>query len=252
MHRTPLPQQPISLIPASHLSCHHWISPGTGRITIRATEPSDFPCLFSPIHYEAGYRYPLVVWLHSEHGSEHELRQVMPLLSPRNYVGVAPRGTCRSSKRAISYQWLHCAAGVADACERVRRSIQQASVQFNVHDERIFIAGYGLSGTMALRVALEHPELFAGAISLGGRAPRGLHVFRRLNDARKLPILVSVSPQPGQFTLGDLSDDLRLLHSGGFSVSVQLYPDGDGLTDCMLARCDEWIMERACPGTVSR
>ena len=37
--------------------------------------------LFAPIHYEPGYAYPLVVWLHGEGSSERELRQVMPRVS---------------------------------------------------------------------------------------------------------------------------------------------------------------------------
>lgn len=103
---------------------------------------------------------------------------------------------------------------------------------------------------MALRVGLEHPELFAGAISLGGRVPRGGHAFRRLNAARSLPLMMSVSPNEGEFTREQVMDDLRLLHSGGFSVSLNLYPDGDSLTDVMLADVNNWVMGLACPSTV--
>src|SRR3954449_13229207 len=51
---------------------------------------------FAPIHYEKRYAYPLLVWLHGDAGSERELRQVIPQVSMRNYVAVAPRGSRQS------------------------------------------------------------------------------------------------------------------------------------------------------------
>ena len=48
--------------------------------------------LLAPCHYERNYAYPLVVWLHGSGGSETELRQVMELISLRNYASVAVRG----------------------------------------------------------------------------------------------------------------------------------------------------------------
>ena len=30
--------------------------------------------LFAPLHYEAGYAYPLIVWLHGQGSSERQLR----------------------------------------------------------------------------------------------------------------------------------------------------------------------------------
>ena len=50
--------------------------------------------LFAPLHYEPGYAYPLIVWLHGQGSDERQLRLIMPLVSMRNYVAVAPRGIC--------------------------------------------------------------------------------------------------------------------------------------------------------------
>ena len=46
---------------------------------------------FLPLHYEHGYAYPLIVWLHGHGDDERQLRRIMPLLSMRNYLAVAPR-----------------------------------------------------------------------------------------------------------------------------------------------------------------
>jgi phospholipase/carboxylesterase len=115
----------------------------------------------------------------------------------------------------------------------------------------VFVAGYGAGGTMALRVGMEHPELFAGAISLGGRVPRGGNAFHRINAARRLPLMLSASTNEASYTNEHMMADVRLLHSGGFALSVTLYPEGEGLTDNMFSDIDVWLMERACPSAVA-
>jgi pimeloyl-ACP methyl ester carboxylesterase len=175
----------------------------------------------------------------------------MPLISTRNFVGIAPRGTLRTNQSERRYGWELTPSAVAEAFQRVRHCIEVAHGQLNIHGKRIFVAGYGEGGTMALRVGMEHPELFAGAISLGGRVPRGGHAFRRINEARRLPLMLSVSPTEERYSKQQVMDDLRLLHSGGFSLSLNLYPEEDVLTDIMLADINSWMMELACPSTVS-
>lgn len=48
--------------------------------------------LFSPMHYEPGYAYPLLIWLHGPAQDERQIMKLMPLISMRNYVAIAPRG----------------------------------------------------------------------------------------------------------------------------------------------------------------
>lgn len=207
--------------------------------------------VFTPIHYEPGYAYPLIVWLHGGDSSELELQQVMPLASVRNFVGIAPRGTRRTNKARRVFTWRQTAGEVADACQQVRQCLEIARSRFNVHPERIFIAGRDDGGTMAMRVGMEHPDLFAGAISLGGRVPRGGNAFRHIKAARQLPLMLSVSPTETGFSDSQVMDDLRLLHSAGFSLSLRLYPEGDVLTDTMFADMNVWLMESFCPTAIA-
>lgn len=250
MHRTPSLTQ-TSLVSGASTLVSNWTE--KRRAALTTTRRADFfpHCVFAPIHYEPGYAYPLIVWLHGSHSSELELQQVMPLVSVRNFVGIAPRGTRRTSKNRRVFGWRQTADEVADACQHVRECLDIARGRFHVHPERIFVAGRGDGGTMALRVGMEHPELFAGAISLGGRVPRGGNAFRRINAARRLPLMLSVSPTTEEFTNKQVMDDLRLLHCGGFSLSLRLYPEGDALTDTMFADLNVWLMESFCPTAVS-
>jgi phospholipase/carboxylesterase len=62
-----------------------------------STEASEVTySVFAPLHYEAKYPYPLIIWLHNEGTDERQLMRIMPLVSIRNYVAAAPRGLAMS------------------------------------------------------------------------------------------------------------------------------------------------------------
>lgn len=207
--------------------------------------------LFAPLHYERNYAYPLLVWLHGERGSERELRRVMPHVSVRNYVAVAPRGNTMPGGSAGAYTWLQSASAVAEADDRVRHGMAAAKRRFNVHPSRTFIAGYGAGGTMALRLALQSPESYAGAISIGGGMPSGNCPLKSINAARRLPLMLSSCSESEQYAQSQVADDLRLLHSAGFALDIRQYPGEHDLTTCMLADIDRWVMERVCSPSAS-
>ncbi|MEM9185674.1 MAG: PHB depolymerase family esterase [Planctomycetota bacterium] len=199
--------------------------------------------LFSPVHYESGYAYPLIVWLHGEEGHEDELPRVMPHMSVRNHVGVAPRGTQRAGS---GYRWSESGEDLGDAADRVLAAVDAAKERYHIHAERVFLAGYQCGGTMAVRIALEYPEVFAGAASVEGRVPRGGRPLRNINRARKTPLLLATSLEDDALSVSTVNEDLRLLHSAGMAVAMRLYPGGDGLATNMLSDIDAWVMERVC------
>jgi phospholipase/carboxylesterase len=205
--------------------------------------------LFVPLHYEAGYAYPQLVWLHGEGGCERELRQLMPHVSMRNYLAVAARGTASVGGLDRSHGWEQNSLGIDEAAERVRESIDGARQRFNVHAERIFIAGNGSGGTMALRLALQFPEWFAGAVSLGGPMPDGNSPLGRVKEARALPLLLASCRDSEDYPQSRVAADLRLLHAAGFSLALRQYPGEHELTTVMLADMDRWLMGLVCPAT---
>src|SRR5215203_5866783 len=81
---------------------------------------------FAPIHYEPGYAYPLVVWLHDSDSNERELSQIMPLVSMRNYVAIAPRGTCELKKDRGRYGWRQSADAIESAQSRIAECVAVA------------------------------------------------------------------------------------------------------------------------------
>jgi len=211
--------------------------------------------LFAPIHYEPNYAYPLLVWLHGEASNERQIRSVMPHISLRNYVGVSVRGArgadtgsvarIETEGRQDACHWRQTADGIELAGDLVTQAIALAEGKFHVHPDRIFLAGIGVGGTMALRLALRTPQRFAGVISLGGRVPDGHLPLASLNAARqRIRVLLAQSRSDGDYLTDRLCDDLRLLHAAGIDVMVRQYPDYDYLARARLADVDAWLMSQ--------
>ena len=245
MNRTLSSTTSAEIVPP--LNPSDWFERQVMQTTVeRDTAPSAISC-FAPTCYEPGYAYPLIVWLHGPCNNEDELPLVMSHISTRNHIAVAPRGTKRILGVPSAYGWDETAAGVIEARERVEECIAVAQQRFNIHPQRIFLAGHSTGGTLACRLGLENPERYAGAVSLSGPVPRGLRLLRNIHRARKLPLLLSVSPTVEHYSTEAVMDDVRFLHSAGMTVDVRLYPDGDDLTDVMFKDLNSWVMDHIRP-----
>lgn len=207
------------------------------------------PChaFFSPLHYEPNYAYPLVVWLHGPHDNENQLKKIVPLVSLRNYVAVAARGTAVSELdggRGYCFNWRQADDHIAAAEARVLDSILAAEQKFNIAPSRIFVAGLESGGTMALRLAVRNPERFAGALSFGGPFPTDRAPLSRLSTVRRLPLFLATTQASELYPEELVCEQLRLFHSAGMVVTLRQYPGDDGLTTLMLSDMDRWIMEQ--------
>jgi phospholipase/carboxylesterase len=221
---------------------------GPGLTKLRQRSPArvvprhDLPvCLLAPLHYEPNYAYPLVIWLHDAGGNERELKRIMPLVSLRNYVSLAVRGTTEIDR---GFGWGDSADCVLAAEARVADAVAQACQRFNVHRERIFLAGNGSGGTMALRLALRSPEKYAGAASIGGCFPQGHSPLARLALARRSRLLIMHCRDSETYSVERVCDELALFHAAGMSVTLRQYPCGNELTTQMLRDLDVWLMEQ--------
>lgn len=199
---------------------------------------------FVPIHYEKNYQYPLIVWLHSEGDDQQQLQQVMPLISVRNFVAVGPRGTVAGSGGEPGYDWWQNERDIFAAESSVLECVESARLRYNIARHRIFIAGFSHGGTMAMRLGLRHPELFAGAVTIGGAFPQEHCPLNNLLDSRSTPILMAHGRDSDDESVERTCGDLRLLHAGGFNVTLRQYPCGHELTTQMLSDMNAWIMEQ--------
>ena len=218
--------------------------------------------LFSPMHYEPGYAYPLMIWLHGKSAvAERQLMRIMPIVSMRNYVAVAPRGAeiatlpmascelrvkkpANDKSESVFYHWPNTENGFNLAQKRVFDCLQIASSKCNIAKRRVFLAGFDDGGTMAFRIAMQFPRYFAGVVSLGGAFPEGRMPLRQLDSVRQLPCLMCVGRDSPVFPPTEAARQMTLFHTAGMSVTVRQYPCRQELSMQMLEDLNRWIMEQ--------
>lgn len=217
--------------------------------------------LFSPIHYEPGYAYPLLIWFHGPGADETELFRIMPLLSLRNYVAAAPRGltpdesgrpapirqkSVEGQTRRFSplYDWPETDRGIEEAENRFFETVEKSKLRCNIAPSRIFLAGIGTGGSMALRIGTRHPETVAGIVSFSGSFPTDHLPLKLWSQIRDLPIMMTVGAKNSVVSPETVSRQLRLFHTAGMSVSIRQYKTADETTPQMFQDANRWIMEQ--------
>jgi phospholipase/carboxylesterase len=215
-------------------------SPAEQASAFRRTSEGEFS-LFVPMHYESSYAYPLIVWLHSDDADCNQLQKLMPQISVRNHVAIAPQS---GFSLASPIAWPNCEESVEAAYESVMATVDEAKIRFNIHSGRVILAGAGTGGTMAFRIAFERPDVFGGVISIDGPMETEHVPLRDWERCRELPVLLSSFRSSDSYTSEDLCHHLRLLHIAGFTTTVRQYPGEAKLTNSVLADMDRWIMEQ--------
>jgi phospholipase/carboxylesterase len=200
-----------------------------------------------PVGYERNYRYPLLIWLHSDGFNENQVSDVMPHISPQNYIGVGIRGSRSIDPAGHRFDWATSPAAIVRCEEAVWQAIDQAVERYSIHPERIFIAGYAEGGMMATRAALSHPESFAGCISIGGRFPTGGGVLSNLHAARSLPQMWAVGRDNPNIDQASFQSDLHLISTARLKMEIRQYTVDDEMVKEVLADVDRWIMNRINP-----
>lgn len=197
---------------------------------------ADTDVVFTPLGYEPGYAYPLLVWLPETGEKPHrrfDLGRTMQRVSLRNFVAVQPVAS------AAEYRSLGVDGVLWRAIDRVRRRV-------SVSRQRMFLVGSGAAGTDAFRVACRHARDFAGVVSLGGRFPLEESLFAALADVRRLSMLLCCRRDAVLESAAHTDRMLRLFHAAGAALAMRIYPDADDLAAPILADVNRWIMDEVC------
>jgi len=211
--------------------------------------------LFSPMHYEPNYAYPLLIWLHGTGDDERQLTRIMPVISMRNYVAVAPRGlllgqpdSSRMFDLSVSailqrpkeqYGWVCPAENPAIMEQRIFDCMAIAQERCNIADHRIFIAGFGTGATAALQLATLYPECFAGVAAFGGEIPAAAPVFPSWQMTQPLSVFLGTDGS----VPGHVCQVMELFYTAGLTADVQEYADTKQLTSAMLQDLNRWMMQ---------
>ena len=152
-------------------------------------------------------------------------------------------GCDEADTRSDRVNWSQQREGIAEAIDRVEACVTQAQQRFHISPRRVFLAGYDSGGTMALRLGVAAPELFAGVASLGGPFPQGHSPLAQLHLVRRLPVMIAHGRDSLDYPIRRLCDELRLFHAAGMSLILRQYPCGHELTTQMLSDLNVWMME---------
>lgn len=195
--------------------------------------------LFRPEHYEAGYAYPLVIWLHPDCGSEHDLHTVMPEISIRNYLGLSFRAPAIDPETPDNgYRWPDSQLFIQLFLTQVEQTVEELKKVFHIHEDRIYLAGKGTGCSIATRLLLQSENLFAGAALLDGQFSK--HDFSQLENRSLKGKRVLLDPNHSQSPLST-QRLMRLWKTTG--ADVQLPPPTQLEGRNLLRALDYWIME---------
>ena len=188
--------------------------------------------LFVPENYEAGYDYPLIVWLHSDASCELELDNVMAALSTRNYIAIAPRANVKCRGNGLRFRWGNSATDCAAAEDLVWDCVQAAADGLSVNTDKVFLAGFGSGGTMAQWIGLKYARQIAGVVSLSGCYPSAPRSLSNWKQARDLSVLFGQRQGSTLCSEDELMRAVRISHQSGLGYRFwQLRSEDDSVAE---------------------
>ena len=201
--------------------------------------------LFLPQAYEPRYPYPLVVFLHGYGENETQWTNSISALSRRNYICISLRGphaiSRQDGRRGFSWGRHRRSDGLIE--DYVLAAIRQTMQSYNIHSERIFLAGFCEGATVAYRLGVMFPEKFAGMVALNGKLPSGRLPLGRVRAVANPRVFIGHTRENGRVPVHHAADAYRLLYAAGLDVTLRTYGAGHRLQPSMLRDVDHWLIE---------
>jgi predicted esterase len=184
-----------------------------------------------PPDYHPGRAYPVLFVLHEAAGKPADLLNRWSLLAARNgYFLVAPEWDS-AGNTVYSYTDVEQAT-VMDVLRDLRR-------RFQVDSDRVFVSGFGEGANMAYDVALSHPDQFAGAMPMSGRARYFARQYWR--NAQHLPFYAIDGEADGDSAKDNRSLFEHWMPKGFNSLYVQYKGRGHDWFELELPICFDWM-----------
>ncbi|WP_166824886.1 alpha/beta hydrolase [Thalassoroseus pseudoceratinae] len=218
---------------------------GPCRCVVRNLHPRRRPTgLFLPEHYEANYAYPLVLWLHGEGGTEFEMFSAISGISTRNYIGLSLRAPEKSESGG--YCWDRSPDGLAKLESDIYATVCQLRRVFNVHSERVILAGFDSGATTAMQLILRRPDWYGGVVSMCGNLPTLAELQDQIglegSETERRRALFIAGDADEECSAMDVLNAKRSLQGTPLDVSIAIESAGHEVTRPMLRNIDHWIM----------
>ena len=203
--------------------------------------PDESP-VFLPHNYEPNYPYPLVVWLHDSEWTARELLDLVPRISPQNFLGLSVEGLTPTNRFAAGpMSPPNCLDPLDGLLETLKDVAGQMRREFHVHSERIYLAGFGDQAAVALQMMIRRPEWFAGALAFGLRSSK-LDPITNYDDLRGKRVFLSAGIRDVRVSLPDQVALGRLLRSAGVNAVLRSYDAGEEPSPKLLSDINLWLM----------
>ena len=155
------------------------------------------------------------------------------------------RSPCAAPARPLAASaGRETADGILAAESRLADAVAQARQRFNVHSDRVFLAGAGVAERWPCGWPSARPSAMPAAASIGGSFPQGHSPLARLDLARRSRLLIMHCRDSLTYPVDRVCQELALFHAAGMSVTLRQYPCDDELTTQMLRDLDVWLMEQ--------
>jgi len=192
---------------------------------------------FIPEHYEENYPYPLLIWLDSNPGDAKKFARRMAGISRRNYIGLQLPIPAFESGRPP------CPSRIRDL---LQQSLPELRRCWNIHTERIFVAGLDEAAQFAVQLFLSRPDWFAGAVAFSGRFDRRLSIPFRHPELRGKRIFLATAKDDDRALMSAQVATGRTLGAAGLNVVTRLY-DGETLSESpVLSDVNAWLIDGLC------
>lgn len=136
-----------------------------------------------PREYHHGRPYPVLFVLHQAIEKAADTMDRWSDLAHQNgYILVAPEWPARGQLKESKYHFS------PDEHAAVLDTLRDMQRRFNVDTDRVFMAGVGQGGDMAMDVGLSHPDVFAGVVAMGVQPRYFTKAYA--NNAQYLPMYI--------------------------------------------------------------
>ncbi len=152
-----------------------------------------YPCIVA-LHSSVGLPDDQLDWWAGTYDEETETRRGHA--SRQGFIVVAPLWT-RERQRAYEY--------TPQEHQRVLTAMRDAMRRALIDSDRVFIAGHGEGATAAWDMALAHPDLWAGMISISGSPSKTVPHYEP--NSRYVPLYMVMGELDGNRADGSIIDD---------------------------------------------
>lgn len=179
--------------------------------------------LIVPEEYDGESELTLVVWLHGMgHSAESHRKQFQSLADQYDLGFVAVSGTVPTGK--ASFAWADVPD---DDYDRIKRALDEARQQIKWKDGTAVALGFSQGAIVALELAVRHPEIFAGAITIsaGTGSPVQLDQVADRSALHQQAFVVVCGAKEPASSIQRSSELARWLKGAKARVRVPSYPD---------------------------